>query len=71
MENITKSRSSITKMFHNVVQKRNPHKSKTTLTTWTDPDVAFVSAVKHIISIKDSEGRMLASAHASTVYAVW
>jgi hypothetical protein len=30
----------------------------------------FVSAVKYIISIKNSEGSMLVSAHASTVYAV-
>jgi hypothetical protein len=39
--------------------------------TWNDTGVAFVSAVQYIISIKDSEGRMLVSAHASTVYAVW
>jgi hypothetical protein len=30
-----------------------------------------VSVVKYITSIKDSEGSMLVSAHASTVYAVW
>jgi hypothetical protein len=34
-----------------------------------DADIAFVSAVKYT-SIKDSEGSMLVSAHASTVYAV-
>jgi hypothetical protein len=33
-----------------------------------DADAAFVSAVQYVISIKDSEGSMLA--HASTVYAV-
>jgi hypothetical protein len=38
---------------------------------WTDAGVAFVSAVQYIISIKDSEGSMLVSEHASTVYAVW
>jgi hypothetical protein len=35
-----------------------------------DAGVAFVSAVQCIISIKDSKGSMLLSAHASTVYAV-
>jgi hypothetical protein len=30
----------------------------------------FLSALQYIISIKDSEGSMLVSAHASTVYAV-
>jgi hypothetical protein len=30
-----------------------------------------VTAIKYIISINDSEGTMLVSAHASTVYAVW
>jgi hypothetical protein len=30
-----------------------------------------VSVVKYIISIKDSEGSMLVSAHVSTVYALW
>jgi hypothetical protein len=37
----------------------------------TDAGVAFVYAVKYIISIKNSEGSMLVSAHASAVYAVW
>jgi hypothetical protein len=37
----------------------------------TDAGVAFVSAVKYIISIKDSEDSMLVGAHESTVYAVW
>jgi hypothetical protein len=37
-------------------------------TPWT---IAFVSGVQYIISIKDSEGSMLVSAYASTVYAVW
>jgi hypothetical protein len=36
----------------------------------TDAGVAFVSVIKYITSIKDNEGSMLASAHASTVYAV-
>jgi hypothetical protein len=35
-----------------------------------DAGVAFVSVVKYIISIKDSEGSMLVSAHVSTVYAL-
>jgi hypothetical protein len=35
-----------------------------------DAGVAFVSAVKYIISVKDSEGSMPVSAHASTVYAL-
>jgi len=29
-----------------------------------------VSAIKHVTSVKDREGSMLLSAHASTVYAV-
>jgi hypothetical protein len=37
---------------------------------WTDAGDDFVSAQKYIISIKDREGSMLVSAHASTVYAV-
>jgi hypothetical protein len=32
-----------------------------------DADVSFVSTVQYIISIKDNEGSMLVSAHASTV----
>jgi hypothetical protein len=32
--------------------------------------VAFVSGVRYMVSINDSEGSMLISAHASTVYAV-
>jgi hypothetical protein len=35
-----------------------------------DAGVAFVSAVKCIVSIKGSDGSMLVSAHASTAYAV-
>jgi hypothetical protein len=35
-----------------------------------DADVAFVSGVQHIISIKDSEGFILESADASTVHGV-
>jgi hypothetical protein len=35
-----------------------------------DAGVAFVSDVQYVIFIKDSEGSMLVSAHASTVYAV-
>jgi hypothetical protein len=42
-----------------------------TPTPWNDAGVAFVSGVHYIISIKDSEGSMLVSAHESTVYAVW
>jgi hypothetical protein len=44
---------------------------KSTPTLWTDAGVAFVYAVQNIITIKDSEGRMLVSAHAPTVYTVW
>jgi hypothetical protein len=40
-------------------------------TSWTDAGVAYVSALKYVVSIKDSEGSMLVSAHTSTVYAVW
>jgi hypothetical protein len=35
-----------------------------------DAGVALVSAVQYVISIKESEGSTLVSAHASTVYAV-
>jgi hypothetical protein len=35
-----------------------------------DAGVAFVSGVQYIISMQDSEGSMLVSAHASTVYTV-
>jgi hypothetical protein len=37
---------------------------------WTDAGVAFMPAVKYI-SLKDSEGNVLVSAYAPTVYAVW
>jgi hypothetical protein len=40
-------------------------------TLWTDAGIDFVSPVQYIIYIKDSEGSMLVSAHASAVYAVW
>jgi len=43
---------------------------KLTPTPRTDAGVAFVSAVQYVVSIKDSEGSMLGSAHASSVYAV-
>jgi hypothetical protein len=55
--------------FHNVVEKQNTY-LKIDVDPWTDAGVAFVSAVQYI-PIKDSEGSMLVSAHASTVYAVW
>jgi hypothetical protein len=35
-----------------------------------DTGVVFVSAGKYMISMKDSVGSILVSAHASTVYAV-
>jgi hypothetical protein len=35
-----------------------------------DAGVAFVTSVQYVISIKDSEGSMLVSAHASSVYTV-
>jgi hypothetical protein len=58
-----------------VSQRRGEAKSvsikKSTPTSWTDAGVAFVSGVQCIISIKDSEGSMLVTAHASAVYAVW
>jgi hypothetical protein len=61
--------------FINVLQRYREAKfisiQKSTPTPWTDAGVAFVCAVKYIISIKDSEGSMLVSAHASTAYAVW
>jgi hypothetical protein len=44
---------------------------KSTPTPWTDAGVAFVYAVQDIVSIKNSEGSMLVSAHAPTVYTVW
>jgi len=44
--------------------------SKSTLTPGSDTGVAFVPAVKQIISNKDREGSMPVSAQASTVYAV-
>jgi hypothetical protein len=33
-----------------------------------DAGVGFFSGVQYIISVKDSEGNMLGSAHASTTY---
>jgi hypothetical protein len=44
---------------------------KSTPTPWTDASISFVSTVKYIISFEDSEGSMLVSSHASTVYAPW
>jgi hypothetical protein len=58
-------------MFHNVVEKQNPRQSKKlTPKTGSDDGVAFVSGIQYIIFIKDSEGSMQVSAHASTVHAV-
>jgi hypothetical protein len=57
-------------MFQNVVQKWNSHTLKIDADALNRRGVAFVSAVKYIISIKDSEGSMLVRAHACTVYAV-
>jgi hypothetical protein len=31
----------------------------------------FFSSVQYIISVRDSEGSMLGSAHASTTYGMW
>jgi hypothetical protein len=36
-----------------------------------DAGFNFVFAVQYVIFIKDNEGSMLVSAHASSVYAVW
>jgi hypothetical protein len=37
----------------------------------TDAGIGFFSDVQYIISVKDSEGIMLGSAHASTTYGMW
>jgi hypothetical protein len=36
-----------------------------------DAGVGFFSGVQYIISVKESEGIMLGSAHASTTYGTW
>jgi len=51
-------------------QRCGEGKSISILKIDTDAGVAFVTGDLYIISIKDSEGSMLVSAHASTVYAV-
>jgi hypothetical protein len=53
------------KHVSNVVQKRNTYQIK------IDAGVAFVSAVKCITFTKHSEGSVLLSEQAFTVYAVW
>jgi hypothetical protein len=37
---------------------------------WTDAGVVF-SGVQYIISVMDSEGNLLESAHAPTTYGMW
>jgi hypothetical protein len=66
-ENIIQSRSSITNTFQNVVEKQNPYKSRNRRRS-TKPTTASVSSPVYIISVKDSEGNMLRSAHASRTY---
>jgi len=45
-------------------------RNETHISLKIDGGVAFVSGVQYIKSIKDTEGSMLVSAHASTAYAV-
>jgi hypothetical protein len=63
-EKTKESCSSIRNTFHYVAEKRVPYNLKIVA------GVAFLFAVQYIISIKDSEGSILVSAHASTVYAL-
>jgi hypothetical protein len=56
--------------FHNVWSSEIHINLKIDADALTDAGVAFVSAVQYIMSIKDSEGSILVSAYASTVYAV-
>jgi len=61
--------------YEHVSQRRREAKSisiwKLTPTPWTDAGVHFVSGEQYIISIKDSDGNVLASAHASMTYTMW
>jgi hypothetical protein len=60
--------------FANVSQRYGEAKYisvyKSTPTPYTDAGVVFFSCVQYIISVRDSEGNMLGSAHASTIYGI-
>jgi len=51
----------------NNMEKQNPYQSKLRRQR-PEPTLASVSSPVYIISVKDSEGIMLGSAHASTTY---
>jgi hypothetical protein len=69
IENTTKSRSYITNTFHNVVEKRNPYQSKNQLRRPDPTPASLLCTLYNISYVKDSDGSVLVSAHASTVYA--
>jgi MarR-like DNA-binding transcriptional regulator SgrR of sgrS sRNA len=64
------SRVSITNTFRNVVEKRNRYQCKIRRRHPKPMLASLLCPVQYIISMKDSEGSMLVSPHASTVYAV-
>jgi len=65
-ENTTESYNSITNTFHNIVDKRNPYKSKN-LRWRPEPTPSSLLCPPYNISVKENEGNMLVSLHASTV----
>jgi hypothetical protein len=67
-ESTTESRSVISHTFHNDMEKQHPHKSKRRRRRHEPTPASFFSGVQYIISVRESEGNMLGSAHASTTY---
>jgi hypothetical protein len=65
--NTTESRSAFSNMFHNDMDERDSYQCKSRRRR-PEPTPATVFSPVYNISVKDSEGNVLGSAHASTAY---
>jgi hypothetical protein len=61
-ENTTKSHSAMSNTFQNVVENRNPYKSKNRGQRPETMPASLLCPAHNVIPIKDSEGRMQVSA---------
>jgi hypothetical protein len=67
-ESTTESRSAISNTFLNNMEKRNPHQSKSRSRRPKPTPASVSSPVYNASFVKESEGNVLGSAHASTTY---
>jgi hypothetical protein len=67
-ESTTESCSAISHTFHNDMEKQNPYQSKSRRRRPEQTPASFSSPMYNTSSVKDSEGNMHVSAHASTTY---